>query len=151
MSSPSSEEHSDQFLASAHSVSQPGTNYAQNIRVGRHKLIGDEPEVHGGKDAGPAPYHFVLAGLAACTAITLDMYAQRKGWTLGEVKLDLRMFRKMPEGEERIERTISIGGESGESITEEQRARLAEIAEKTPVTKTLKRSLAIPTTVKVGA
>jgi putative redox protein len=142
----SEEQVPDQFIASAHSVSQPGTNYAQNLRVGHHKLVADEPEVHGGKDAGPAPYQFVLSGLAACTAITLDMYAQRKGWSIGEVKIDLRMFRKMPEGEERIERAITVAS----TVTEEQRARLAEIAEKTPVTKTLKRAFAIPTTVKNG-
>ena len=113
--------------------------YAQHIRAGHHVLLADEPAALGGADAGPAPYAFVLSGLGACTAITLRMYAERKGWELGEVGVDLVMLR---DGDaERIERTIRIAG----AITEEQRARLAEIAEKTPVTKTIKRGTMIAT------
>lgn len=127
------------FLASAHSVS--GEGYEQRIRVGTHALTSDEPEALGGKDAGPSPYALVLSGLAACTAITLKMYAGRKGWSLGEVKVDLRIFR---EGQtERVERTVTVGG-----VTDEQLARLGEIAEKTPVTKTLKRAVTIATTMR---
>ena len=76
--------------------------------------------------------------------MTLEMYAERKGWKLGEVKVDLRMFR---EGDgERIERKIAIA----EPLTEEQRVRLAEIAAKTPVTKTLKRACVIETEIAAG-
>ena len=130
------------FIASAHSKSA-GVHWKHEIRLGKHTVVADEPEAHGGKDAGAAPYALVLAGLAGCTAMTLEMYAERKGWPLGEVKVDLRMFR---DGDaERIERKVSIG----QSVPEEQRARLAEIAEKTPVTKTLKRAYAIATEVVV--
>jgi putative redox protein len=130
------------FIASAHSVSS-GVPHAQRIRLGKHTVVADEPEAHGGKDSGPAPYALLLASLAACTAITLEMYAARKGFRLGEVKVDLRLFRE--DDGERAERRITIGG----AIDEEQRARLAEIAEKTPVTKTLKRALALETQVVV--
>lgn len=137
------------FIASAHGKSR-GVHWAQDLRLGRHALVADEPQPHGGSDEGPAPYALVLAGLAACTAMTLEMYAERKGWKLGEVKVDLRMFRDGAEGEahrdERIERKITIG----ESITEEQRLRLAEIASKTPVTNTLKRAYVIETEIVMG-
>jgi len=125
-------------LASVHMTSAP-ERYAQHIRAGHHTLVADEPASLGGADAGPAPYALVLSGLGACTAITLRMYAERKGWELGEIAIDLAMVR---DGDaEKIERTIRIAG----AITDEQRARLAEIAEKTPVTKTLKRGTMIAT------
>ena len=131
------------FIASAHSKSR-GEKWAQDIRLGKHAVVADEPVPHGGQDAGPAPYALVLAGLAACTAMTLEMYADRKGWKLGEVKVDLRMFRDGDE--ERIERKISVA----ETLDEEQRARLADIASKTPVTKTLKRAYVIETEIVTG-
>ena len=131
------------FIASAHGKSR-GEKWAQDLRLGKHTIVSDEPAPHGGQDAGPAPYALVLAGLAACTAMTLEMYAERKGWKLGEVKVDLRMFRDGDE--ERIERKIAIA----ESLAEEQRARLAEIASKTPVTKTLKRAYVIETEIVTG-
>jgi putative redox protein len=129
----------DLVLATAHLDS--GTKpYEQTIRLGRHTVLADEHATLGGADAGPTPYQLVLSGLAACTSITLRMYADRKGWELGPVHVDLVMTRV---GEaEHIERTIRIG----DSVTPEQRTRLAEIAEKTPVTKTLKRAATIVTT-----
>lgn len=115
--------------------------YVQHLRVGRHLLDADEPAALGGADAGPPPYGLLLAGLAACTSITLRMYADRKGWTLGEVKVDATFVR---DGEaERIDRRITFAA----AVPADQRARLAEIAEKTPVTKTLKRGTPIVTTI----
>lgn len=127
-------------LATVHLAS--GTErYAQTIRAGRHEIIADEPKQLGGGDAGPAPYGLLLASLVACTSITLRMYADKKGWELGAVHVDASIFR---EGDvERIERTIKVLP----SLTDEQRAKLAEIAEKTPVTKTLKRATTIVTRV----
>ena len=126
------------FVASAHS--QNMTGYQQRIRLGDHLLVADEPVSLGGQNAGPPPYGFVLGGLAACTAMTLEMYATRKGWTLGPVKVDLSLF---DEGvSHRIERKIMFG----HPMSAEQRARLLDIAEKTPVTKFLKRSATIVTT-----
>jgi putative redox protein len=128
-------------LATAHLTSEVA-RYAQRIRVGHHELVADEPVALGGGDAGIAPYGLLVASLAACTSITLRMYAERKGWELGEVKVDLELTR---DGEaETVARTISFSA----ALSEDQRQRLGEIADKTPVTKTLQRSLAITTTVR---
>jgi putative redox protein len=115
--------------------------YAQQVHSGQHTLTADEPVASGGTDTGPAPYALLLAALGACTSITLRMYAQRKGWTLGEVHVALRLLRSPEEGE-RIERQIRFSA----PLTDEQRARLAEISDKTPVTKTIRNGTLITTT-----
>jgi putative redox protein len=124
----------------AHATLTSQSGYAQTVRVRQHRLTADEPETAGGTDTGPAPYELILAGLGACTAITLRMYADRKGWDLGELSVDLRLF-KDDAGPATIEREVRASA----ALTEEQRARLAEIAEKTPVTRTLKAGAAIQT------
>src|SRR5581483_8793281 len=67
--------------------------YAQAIRAGHHQLTADEPKSNGGTDTGPAPYELLLSALGACTSITLRMYADRKGWTLGAIDVRLRMLK----------------------------------------------------------
>lgn len=114
--------------------------YRQDISVGRHTLIADEPAPAGGADAGPAPYELLLASLGSCTAITLQMYAQRKQWPLGRLRIDLQLFKNR-DGETRIERRIC----SDAPLDETQWQRLLEIAEKTPVTLTLKSGASIDT------
>jgi putative redox protein len=116
--------------------------YAQQVRSGQHTFTADEPVGNGGSDTGPAPYALLLAALGACTSITLRMYAQRKGWTLGQVHVALRMLRGQEGEGERIERQIRFGA----PLTDEQRARLAEISDKTPVTKTIRTGTPITTT-----
>ena len=118
--------------------------YRGDIRAGQHRLVADEgPEV-GGDDEGPNPYQLVLAGLVQCTAATLRMYANRKGWALGEVTVRARLLRTGDGATkaERIERTVTVTGD----LSPEQEARLAVIADRTPVTRTLKRGLTIDTT-----
>lgn len=116
-----------------------GVRYETAIHAGHHDLVADEHTELGGQDKGPAPYELLLAALGACTAITLKMYAERKGWPLeeGQVKLFYRTDLDKPL----IERKLSFVGD----LTDEQRARLADIAERTPVTLTLKGGLAIQT------
>lgn len=120
--------------------------YRTTIEVGGHHLTGDEPPRNGGQDAGPAPYDFLLAGLGSCTAITLRMYADRKQWPLDAVQVDLHLAR----GDDGtvIARTLRFTG----ALDADQVARLADIAERTPVTLTLKAGARIDTTVdtKVG-
>ena len=115
--------------------------YAVDIRAGHHKLISDEHVRAGGGDTGPSPFELVLAGLGACTAITLRMYAERKNWPLTGLAVDLDYYR---DGKAfRIERTLHIEGQ----LDSEQRARLADIAERTPVTLALKTGNTINTKV----
>jgi putative redox protein len=116
------------------------TNYAVSITTGHHQLSADESAALGGKDTGPAPFEILCSALGACTAITLRMYAERKAWPLRGVQVDVRFSGTGKEGA--IARVLSFEGE----LSQEQRARLADIAERTPVTLTLKNGLAITTT-----
>ncbi|HWP27057.1 MAG TPA: OsmC family protein [Xanthobacteraceae bacterium] len=117
--------------------------YAQFVTAGRHVLGADEPEALGGRDTGPSPYEYILAGLGACTAMTLRMYANRQRWPLRRTSVRLR-HDKIPtsDGKNKIdqfEREIHLEGD----LTPEQRRRLLEIAEKCPVSQTLQRSSVI--------
>jgi putative redox protein len=115
--------------------------YAVDMQAGHHKLIADEHASAGGGDTGPTPFELVLAGLGACTAITLRMYTERKNWPLTGLSVDLDYYR---DGKAfRIERVLHIEG----GLDGEQRARLADIAERTPVTLALKSGNTINTKV----
>ena len=117
-------------------------DYATTIEVAGRTLTADEPPENGGKDAGLAPYDLLTSSLAACTAITLRMYAERKGWPLTGADVMVHFYR---DGDrEKIERTITLHG----TLTGDQIARLGDISERTPVTKTLKNGLEINTVVK---
>jgi putative redox protein len=125
-------------MAHAHArISQ--LRYKVDIRAGTHELVADEGRELGGEDAGASPYELVLAGLAACTVITLKMYAERKGWPLEAVETDLRLHKS--KDSESIERRVRVSG----ALDAEQIARLADIVERTPVTLTLKKGLPIET------
>ncbi|RMH11850.1 MAG: alpha/beta fold hydrolase, partial [Gemmatimonadetes bacterium] len=124
-----------------HVVAETGrTPYRTEIWARGHSLGADEPESLGGGDTGPTPYDLLLAGLGACTGITLRMYADRKGWPLETIRVALRHEKRHARdctdcGEDRpakldhIERRIALTGE----LSDEQRARLMEIADKCPV------------------
>lgn len=119
--------------------------YAQTIHAGHHRLSADEPASTGGTDTGPGPYGLLLAALGACTSITLRMYAQRKGWELGAIRVSLRFFGG---GEaQRIEREVRFSA----PLEEAQVSRLLDICERTPVTLTLKRGVAIRTALGQGS
>jgi putative redox protein len=115
-------------LGSAHARSAAG--YAVSIRCRGHDLAADEPRSGGGTDTGPNPVELLLAGVASCTAITLRMYADRKGWVLGDVKVDCTLGED-GAGARHIDRRIRIAA----SLDDAQRAKLLEIAAKTPVTR----------------
>ncbi len=129
--------------------------FTTRIKAGRHYLTADEPESFGGNDFGPSPYALVAAGLAACTAMTLRIYADRKGWDLREVLVHISHEKTHFEdclsctaaGEGKIDhfsREIELIGE----LDPAQKSRLLEIADKCPVHKTLESTVHISTVLK---
>ena len=119
-------------------VVSTGVDYLHNIHAGHFELTTDEPKALGGQGAAPAPFDYYLAALAACTAITLRMYAQKKGWNLGEFRAELELTRD-DEGKMSIRRVLH----SDQPLSDEQWARLLEIVEKTPVTRALREGARI--------
>ena len=112
----------------------------QDIEIGTHKLRADEPGDKGGDDNGPEPHELLLAALGSCTAITLKVYAERKGWPLRDVHV--KLTGGSADGKFSISRQLTIVGE----LDTEQRQRLVEIAGKCPVHRTLTGEIAITTT-----
>ena len=125
--------------------------FQQTISVGPHRLVADEPVAAGGNDTGPGPYDFVLAGLGACTAMTMRMYAERKSLPLERVTVTLDHSKIHAEDcadcetrvgmLDRFERVISMEG----ALDAEQRRKLMEIADKCPVHRTLSSEIRIVT------
>ena len=115
------------------------------LRAGAHHLIADESIATGGGDAGPTPFELVLSGLAACTATTLRMHAERKGWMLTAVEVDVR-YDVTDDDQASIVRTITVPAE----LPTAQRERLARIAERTPVTRAVRAGTSITTTVRTA-
>lgn len=124
-----------QFRAS---IVSTGTNYRHDIHAGHFDLTTDEPKALGGQGAAPAPFDYYLAALAACTAITLRMYAEKKGWNLGEFRAELELTRD-DAGKVSIRRVLH----SDQPLSDEQWARLLEIVEKTPVTRAMREGAQI--------
>jgi putative redox protein len=126
------------------------SNLKNEVNYGEHTFITDEPVALGGEDAGPDPYTLLLAALGSCISMTTTLYARRKGWPLERVKVRLRQNRihavdcvecgKDTDGYvHRIQRSVSFEG----NLTDEQQARLQEIAHKCPVHKTLASTIVI--------
>jgi uncharacterized OsmC-like protein len=127
------------------------SKFQQAISIGPHRLTADEPVAAGGEDTGPGPYDFVLAGLGACTAMTMRLYADRKALPLERVSVTLKHSKvyaqDCAECETRtgkldqIDRVIAIEG----NLDAEQRNKLMEIADKCPVHRTLTSEIHIVT------
>jgi putative redox protein len=125
--------------------------FAQEIAVGSHRLVADEPVAVGGTDTGPDPYGLLIAALGACTSMTVSLYARRKQWPLEGVTVKLRHTKihaadcedceKKDGMLDRIECDVQLQG----ALTEEQRVRLLDIATKCPVHKTLTSEIKITT------
>jgi putative redox protein len=130
------------------------TGYTTEIMVRQHHLTADEPVKVGGNDFGPGPYELVSAGLGACTAMTIQMYARRKGWVIEEVQVhldhkkdyakDMEAATDKPRKIDRFERVIELRGE----LDEKQRARLLEIADRCPVHRTLHEVVEVDTVLR---
>jgi putative redox protein len=114
--------------------------YRTDLSVGSHELVADEPIAGGGGDLGPTPFGLLASALAACTAITLRMYAVRKGFEVEQIDVDVR-YDIADDHTLSISRTISIPRD----LTTEQRDSLAYITERTPVTLAIRGGTAITT------
>jgi putative redox protein len=126
----------------------PDGDFAHDILAGSYLMRAYEPDtVPGGLDSGPPPYDFLLAGLGACTAMTLRLYARHKGWPLDDVAVQLRHKKDYLEDNKQagkldfIDRTIFLKGD----LDEDMRRRLLEIADKCPVHKSLEAGIQVTT------
>jgi putative redox protein len=108
--------------------------YMHDVEVDGHSLVVDEPIDSGGADEGPSPTRVLAAALASCTAITTEMYAERKGWELGEVNVDVEMEYDGPVPSS-FTVTLNIPAE----LSPEQREQVRAIAGKCPVHRALSR------------
>ena len=127
------------------------SKFQQTVTIGPHQMLADEPVAAGGQDTGPGPYDFVLAGLGACTSMTMRMYADRKSLPLDRVTVTLKHSKihaedcaecETREGMlDQIDRVIAIEG----ALDADQRKRLMEIADKCPVHRTLTSEIRIVT------
>ncbi len=128
-------------------------NFTTSIQTKKHSLIADEPDSVGGDDFGPSPYDFLSAGLAACTAMTLKLYAERKKWDLQEVFVyttyskkhsdDLMLDVEKPSRIDHLQKKLKFVGD----LDDDQKQRLKEIASKCPVHRTLQSEVVIDTEV----
>jgi putative redox protein len=125
--------------------------FAQEVEVGSHEIYADEPVSLGGTDSGPSPYDHLLAALGSCTSMTIGFYARKRSWPLEKITVSLRHSRihatdceecETKEGKiDRIELDIQLTG----SLTDEQRAKLMEVAGRCPVHQTLTSEINIKT------
>lgn len=126
-----------------------GHNYQQEIVAGDHILFADEPTEIGGDDTGPNPYALLLGALGACTSITVQMYAKRKGWPLDGVEIELTHGKDHAQDCEACEDkdarldTVQVAVKLRGDLQEEQRKRLLYIATRCPVNQTLGAGLKI--------
>lgn len=113
--------------------------YRTTLDMGTHVLYADEPVEAGGQDEGPAPHDFLRMSLASCTAITIRMYADRKGWPVDEIRV--RIYLEQTEAKTIFHRAIEFKG----TLDDEQRKRLLQIANACPVHKVLTHPIEVST------
>ncbi len=147
----SDEEVSSQPYQTSARIKDQSNKFLTQIQTGKHHLLADEPEEVGGEDRGPSPYHLLTSALAACTAMTMRMYADRKGWAIDEVVVNIDHEKKYDEDcancdkpsskIDHFNRYIELFG----NLDNDQRTRLLEIANKCPVHRTLEGEVKITT------
>jgi putative redox protein len=104
-----------------------------DVEMRDHTLVADEPKEEGGNDSGPSPQELLAASLASCTAITMEMYAQRKRWDIGDVAVHVEYEPAQRGSPTRFRMTVDLPKE----LPEEQRERLMQIGAKCPVHRVL--------------
>jgi putative redox protein len=117
----------------------------QHVEIRGHELTADEPRDHGGDDSGPSPQELLAASLASCTAITIEMYAQRKGWDVGEIAVDVQYEPAQRGSPTRFRMEVELPKE----LPEDQRERLMQIGAKCPVHRALEGEVMFEETVEL--
>ena len=107
--------------------------FKHDVEIRDHHVTADEPRDKGGDDSGPSPQELLAASLASCTAITMEMYAERKGWDVGEIAVDVDYEPAQRRSPTRFRMEMRFPKE----LPEDQRQRLMQIAAKCPVHRTL--------------
>src|SRR5438093_2267672 len=121
-------------------------NFKQTVRVRQHHLFADEPHEDGGDDLGPSPQELLAASLASCTAVTMEMYAQRKGWDVNGLEVDCRYSPAERGCPTRFQLVMKMPAH----LSEEQVERLQVIAAKCPVHRTLEGEVAFDERVELS-
>ena len=131
----------------ARAVARRRAGFTHDVEIdGHHELVLDEPADAGGADEGPSPTRTLAAALAACTAITVEMYAERKGWELGAVEVEVEMEYDGPAPSSFAVK-LRIPGE----LSDEQRKRLVTIAGKCPVHRALASEVPVTISERIEA
>ena len=121
-------------------------NLRHEVKLGSHTLTADEPVDHGGDDSGPSPQELLAASLASCTAITMEMYAKRKGWDVSGMRVDVEYAPAERGAPTRFQLNMRMPSH----LTDEQVERLAVIAAKCPVHRTLEGEVAFDERVELA-
>ena len=127
-------------------VARQRERFAHDVKVRKHQLTADEPPERGGMDDGPSPQELLAASLASCTAITMEMYAKRKGWDVAGLEVDCRYAPAERGCPTRFELVMRMPP----TLTDEQVERLQVIAAKCPVHRTLEGEVAFDERVEVA-
>jgi putative redox protein len=122
-----------------------GETFKHDVEIRTHQVTADEPEETGGDDTGPSPQELLAASLASCTAITIEMYAKRKGWQIGDIAVDVNYEPAQRGSPTKFAMNVKLPKE----LPEEQRERLMQIAAKCPVHRTLEGEVMFEESVEV--
>ena len=122
-----------------------GGKFQHDIEIRDHEVVADEPQQNGGDDAGPSPQELLAASLASCTAITIEMYAKRKSWDIGDVSVDVDYEPAQRGSPTKFKMVLNLPKE----LPEDQRERLMQIAAKCPVHRTLEGEVMFEESVEV--
>jgi putative redox protein len=127
------------------SARRNGGKFQHDIEIRDHEIHADEPEENGGDDAAPSPQELLAASLASCTAITIEMYAKRKGWAIGDVSVDVDYEPAQRGSPTKFKMVLNLPKE----LPEDQRERLMQIAAKCPVHRTLEGEVMFEESIEV--